>query len=258
MRGSIHINWRQDGPEDGPALVLLHPLGSDLRVFDGLLPLLPDDMRIIRIDMRGHGGSECPPPPYGMGTLIADTEKVFAELNLRDAVLLGVSIGGLIAQGLAFKRPELLRGLILSNTAPRIGIRTMWEKRIAEMQKADINQYAKDTFERWFGPLARRKADIGAVEKIVLQQRIEGIIGCAHAIAGTDFYTQTATLNLPVMCVAGDIDGSTPPDMVREMAALIEDARFELLRGAGHLPFVEKPDDYATLIRDFTRGLDVN
>ena len=72
-----------------------------------------------------------------------------------------------------------------------------------------------------------------------------GWVGCASAIAGTDFYTPTAALSLPTLAIAGANDGTTPPDLVRETADLILGSRFHLMRGAGHLPMVEKPAEYA-------------
>jgi 3-oxoadipate enol-lactonase len=83
----------------------------------------------------------------------------------------------------------------------------------------------------------------------------QGWIGCAQAIAGSDFYTTTATLTLPTLVIAGDRDGTTPPDLVRETADLILGSRYALMRGAGHLPFLEKPADYATLLVDFLRSI---
>jgi 3-oxoadipate enol-lactonase len=83
----------------------------------------------------------------------------------------------------------------------------------------------------------------------------DGYAGCSAAIAGSDFYSTTAALRLPALAIAGDHDGSTPPDLVREMADLIPGARFELIRGAGHLPCVEKPDEYAAILTGFLRDI---
>lgn len=78
-----------------------------------------------------------------------------------------------------------------------------------------------------------------------------GWVGCAAAIAGTDFYTPTAGLTLPTLAIAGANDGTTPPDLVRETAELIRGSRFHLMRGAGHLPMIEKPQDYAAVLSEF-------
>jgi 3-oxoadipate enol-lactonase len=84
--------------------------------------------------------------------------------------------------------------------------------------------------------------------------REEGYIGCAHAISGTDFIATTSTLRLPVMGIAGDHDSSTPPDLVRETLDLIPGSSFHIIRGAGHLPCVERPVQFAQLLGDFLRA----
>ena len=88
---------------------------------------------------------------------------------------------------------------------------------------------------------------------MVERQPDQGYAGCCAAIAGTDFLATTATLTLPTLAIAGGEDGAAPPDLVRETAALIEGARFELIRGGGHLPHVEEPAQYAALLIDFMK-----
>ena len=80
-------------------------------------------------------------------------------------------------------------------------------------------------------------------------------MGCAAAIAGADFYTPTAGLRLPVMAIAGGHDGSTPPDLVRETAALIRGSRFQLIRRAGHVPMVDRPAEVAATLGAFLEGI---
>ena len=247
----LRLNADISGPASGPPLVLLHALGTDLTIWDDLLPLLPKTLRILRLDLRGHGKSDVPPPPYPMGALIRDVETAMDHFGLRDAVILGVSLGGLIAQGLAVKRPDLVRAMILSNTAARIGSPALWQARCDEIADSGLQGYAPGAMQRMFG---RGWADNPAMPKIrALLQATDpqGWIGCAKAIAGADFYTTTAALTLPTLVIAGTNDATTPPDLVRETAGLIAGSRFALIRGAGHLPFVEKPTDYAALVADF-------
>ena len=86
---------------------------------------------------------------------------------------------------------------------------------------------------------------------MLIRQPAEGYAGCSSAIAGTDFYTTTASLRLPALGIAGSEDGSTPPDLVRETIELIPGSRFHLIRGAGHLPCVENPEEYANVLKSF-------
>jgi len=134
----LRLNAEVTGPEGGPALVLLHSLGTNLRLWDGIIPLLPPSRRILTLDMRGHGASDCPPAPYAMGALVRDTERLMDHFAMKDAVILGLSIGGLIAQGLAVKRLDLIRAMVLSNTAASIGRPEHWADRIAAVRAGGI------------------------------------------------------------------------------------------------------------------------
>ena len=86
---------------------------------------------------------------------------------------------------------------------------------------------------------------------MLTRQENDGYIGCSAAISGTDFFTSTSGLRLPVLGIAGSEDGSTPPDLVRETIDLIPGSKFHLIRGAGHLPCVEKPEEYSKVLTDF-------
>lgn len=239
------------GPENGAPLVLLHALGLDATIWDDLLPLLPESLRILRIDLRGHGGSDTPAPPYAMGALIRDTERAMDHFGLKDAAVLGLSIGGLVAQGLAVKRLDLVRALILSNTAAKIGRPETWQPRIDAVAAGGMAAITAPTLERWLGRNWATHPAEPRLRALLLQANPQGWIGCAAAISGSDFYQTTATLRLPTLVIAGANDASTPPDLVRETADLIPGHRFALMRGTGHIPPVEKPAEYAALIGQF-------
>jgi 3-oxoadipate enol-lactonase len=253
--GDIHVHYRDDGPADGPAVVFANSLGTDLRLWDKVMPLLPPHLRLIRYDKRGHGLTTAPPAPYAMGALVTDLERLMDHLGVTGAVVVGLSIGGLIAQGLAVKRLDLVRGLVLSNTAARIGTAQMWTDRVAAIRAGGIDSLADGVMERWFGKPFRATPELHAWRTMLTRQPVDGYAGCAAAIAGTDFFATTATLRLPTLAIAGDQDGATPPDLVRETAALIPGSRFSLIRGAGHLPCVEKPDEYAALLTGFLKDI---
>jgi 3-oxoadipate enol-lactonase len=247
----LRLNAELSGPPSGPPLVLIHALGTDLHIWDEVIPLLPPGLRILRFDLRGHGASDVPPAPYAMGTLIRDTERLMDHFALKDSVILGLSIGGLIAQGLAVKRLDLIRAMILSNSAARISRPEQWQARIAAVRATGMGSLADATMERWLGRKWRDHPALPALRKTFLATDPEGWMGCAAAISGTDFFETTATLTLPTLAIAGANDGSTPPDLVRETAALIRGHRFALMRGTGHIPPVEKPAEYAALIGQF-------
>ncbi|MEM7632074.1 MAG: 3-oxoadipate enol-lactonase [Pseudomonadota bacterium] len=249
------LNYRTEGPEDGPPVVFVNSLGTDYRLWDKLLPLLPGGLRLIRYDKRGHGLSNCPTPPFTMGALVHDLEQLLDHLEVKGAVIVGCSIGGMIAQGLAVKRLDQVRAMVLSNTGAKIGTTEMWADRIAAVEAGGIEALADATLERWFSNAFRATPELSAWRAMLTRTPAAGYIGCSSAIANTDFYTTTASLTLPTLGIAGSEDGSTPPDLVRETVALVKGAQFELIRGAGHLPMVEAPDRFAEILTSFLRDI---
>lgn len=252
----IHI--RTEGPEDGRPVIFANSLGTDLRVWDALLPRLAPGVRLIRYDKRGHGLSDLGTGPISIAGLAEDAAAVLDALGARGAVFVGLSIGGLIGQALADARPDLLRGLVLMDTAARIGTAEMWQSRIEAVRAGGIVALADPILERWFTPAFRetRTAELALWRNMLCRTTLEGYAGCCGAIAVADLRETTRGLKLPVMAMAGDQDGSTPPDLVRETAALCG-APFHLVDGAGHLPCVEQPAATAALINAFLKETDI-
>lgn len=252
-RDGVRLHYRDEGPRDGPVVVFANSLGTDLRLWEPILPLLPPGLRIIRYDMRGHGQSDVPPAPYTMGALVSDAEGLLDHLGIRDCLFVGLSIGGMVAQGLAVKRLDLVRAMVLSNTAARIGSPKLWQDRIDGVRAGGVAALTDVILERWFSRAFLTDPRLPFWRDMVLATPDEGYIGCSAAISGTDFYTPTSGLRLPTLGIAGSEDGSTPPDLVRETVDLIPGSRFVLLRRAGHLPHVEQPEAYAEALTDFLR-----
>jgi 3-oxoadipate enol-lactonase len=250
----LRLNAVIEGPASAPPVILIHALGTDLSLWDGVIPHLPP-LRILRYDQRGHGASDVPPAPYTMGALIRDAERLMDHFQMKDAVVIGISAGGLVAQGLAVKRLDLVRGMVLSNTAARIGTAEIWAGRIADVRKSGLAVYADRAMQRMFGRTWREAPAMPAVRATLEGTAPEGWIGVAGAIAGSDFYTTTATLSLPTLVIAGANDGTTPPDLVRETAELIRGSEFHLMRGVGHLPPAESPDAFAAAVTAFLRRI---
>ena len=252
-RGDIALHARVDGAQDpaAPTVVFANSLGTTLHLWDPIMDLLPRGLRYVRWDKRGHGRSTVAAPPYTMGQLVGDAEAVCDQLEVRDCVFVGLSVGGMIAQGLAVKRHDIVRAMVLSNTAAKIGNPKLWADRIETVRAQGLAAMSDGIMQRWFG------RDFYGTEAMVPWQRMleetdpDGYTGVCAAISGTDFMTPTSGLRLPTLGIAGSEDGSTPPDLVRETVDLIPGSDFKLIRRAGHLPCVEKPAEYAQILTDF-------
>ena len=250
--GDAQLHWREDGDANGAPVVFSNSLGTDLWLWDFVIELLPKEgLRYIRYDTRGHGLSSCPEAPFGMGALVTDAERLMEHVGAKDAVFVGQSMGGLIAQGLAVKRLDLVRGIVLSNTGAKIGNADMWNERIAGVEAGGIEAVADATMERWFSKGFHATPELQMWRNMLTRQSAKGYNANMAAISGTDMMTPTSGLRLPALGIAGSEDGSTPPDMVRELMGLIPGSGYELIRKAGHLPCVEQPELYAKHLMRF-------
>ena len=254
---SLSVHYEDQGPRGPRALVFSNSLGTDLRVWDPVVSRLPEHLRIIRYDTRGHGLTQSLPPPYYMGDLVADAGALIDHLGVEEVCFVGLSIGGLIGQGLAAERPERIKALVLADTASKIGTTSLWEARIAEFTQKGMEEMAQGVMDRWFSAdfQAEAPALLSVCRSMLTNTPLDGYVGCCHAIAHTDLYESTAALDLPTLVVVGRDDKATPPDLVRETAGLIKGARFEIIPKAGHIPCVEQPDLFAGHLMAFLKEI---
>lgn len=248
------IHWREDGDPSGPAIVFANSLGTDLRVWDKVIERLAGDgHRLIRFDKRGHGLSACPPAPYTMDDLAADTIGLLDRLGVRGCVFVGLSIGGMIGQHVASLRPDLVRALVLADTAARMGTPQMWRERIARIRAGGLESIADPVLDRWFGDAFRQSDEALGWRSMLTRTPDEGYIGCCEAIAGADLTAATAELRLPVLGLCGADDLASPPELVRATAALVPGSRYQEIDQAGHLPCVEQPEIFTGHLKTFLK-----
>lgn len=249
MRPYGALHYRLDGPVGAPVVLMANSLGTDLRLWDAVLPLLPQGLRYLRYDKQGHGLSA-----LGAADRIDDHAADAAALIEAvggPVVMVGLSIGGLIAQRLAADRPDLVRALVLSNTAARLGTADSWQARIDAVTSGGPEAIAGPVMERWFAAPFRATPELALWRTMLARTPAAGYIAACRALATADQTQATAALRLPVLVVAGSEDGASPPDLVRATADLIPGAAFHLIDGAGHLPCVETPAAFAAAIAPF-------
>lgn len=240
-----------DGPEDGHVVMLANSLGTDLRVWDPMREYLPAGLRLVRYDKRGHGLSDCPDGPYSIDSLAADAAGIADTFDLRNVTFVGLSIGGLIGQALALSRPDIVAALVLMDTGAKIGTPQMWQDRISALDDDGLESMAEAILDRWFAPALRQDATaLSPWRNMLTRTPLAGYRACCQAIAAADYSDKLSALTIPVMTMGGSEDQSTPPDLVRQTAALCG-APFHVIEDAGHLPCVEKPAETAALITEF-------
>ena len=249
----IHVHFDTGGPADAPVLVFSNSLGTDYRVWDRVLERMGDKVRWVRYDKRGHGLSGATPAPYTVDGLADDLAALLDHLALKAVTVCGLSVGGMIAQSLASSRPDLVARLVLSDTGHRIGHDAMWNERIAAAIENGVESLADMTMKRWFsdGYLADRSEDVALWRAMLTRTPLEGYVGTSAAVRDCDLTERTKALRVPTLCIGGDEDAATTPELMRELTALIPGAVHHVVPGAGHLPGVENPDAVVALLSDF-------
>lgn len=253
--GNFVVHYRVDGAKDHPALLLANSLGSDLRIWDEVAARLAANYFVIRYDLRGHGLSEAPAGPYAAADLARDAVALLDALAIRETIICGVSVGGLIAQALALHHPERVRGLVLSDTGARIASAEAWQQRIDKVRAEGVESLVAMTMERWFaaGFRDRCPADVRGYSLMLRQSAADGYMGVCAALRDTDFRRSVGQIKKPTLVLCGAEDIATPPELGRELAGLIPGAQFSLIDGAAHLPCVEQPAAVAERMKKFFR-----
>jgi len=249
---TLHYRYR---PGVGAPVVFLNSLGTDLRIWDAVIAGLGANVPLLCLDKRGHGLSD--DAPVSMDLLVGDVAALLDHLDLRHALLCGVSVGGMIAQGLAAARPDLAAGLVLCCTGARIGDPNGWNARIDTVKRDGIAAMAEAILERWFSSRFREEetAALAGYRNMLTRTPAAGYVGVCAAIRDTDFTEQSTHLSRPTRCLAGAEDLATPPDLVTTLAKTIPGATIEILDGCGHLPCIETPEAVARTIRDMSGEL---
>jgi 3-oxoadipate enol-lactonase len=161
----------------------------------------------------------------------------------------------MVAQGLAVKRLDQIRALVLSNTATKRGTKDTWARLITQIEAQGIAPYLAQDFAKSFSPAFRKTPAAALWQNRHSAQNTQAILGCAAAIGGTDFYTTSASLRLATLVIASANDAITPADMAQELAGLIPGAAFHLIPKSGHFPMIEQPAAFAATLTGFLTAI---
>jgi 3-oxoadipate enol-lactonase len=238
------------GPEAAPTVCITHSLASDGGSWAEQLPaLLQAGFRVLRIDMRGHGGSDPVAGDYTMRALADDVAAVLQALAIPRVHYLGLSIGGMIGQAFALAYGGRLISAMWCDTLPAspAGAAEIWARRMTAVREANsLASIADGTVERWLTDAFRAK-NPGRWQQIrdtVTGTTPAGYLGCSAAILDFDFVPQLPSVRMPLLVVCGSDDPGTPASENRRLAGLVPGARYEEIAGMKHFPNVEAPDAF--------------
>jgi 3-oxoadipate enol-lactonase len=254
----MHLNFVKEGR--GPTIVLSHALGCDLRMWDAVAARLAPDYTVLRYDHRGHGKSEVVPGPFSIEAM-ADDAAALIEKHASGAVhFIGLSMGGMVAQQLAVRHPQLVTSLVVANSSSFYddAARAMWKARIDAVQSQGMEAIADGVMQRWFTPEFREDAEgaklVAALRAVLLASNPQAYVDSCEAVSRIDFYGTNPRIACPALVIAGTRDEATPPAMAQALRNTISGAELATLPTA-HLSAVERPAEFAGLVVEFIRRL---
>ena len=241
----------------GPPLILIHGIGASRHSWDGLVRHLRDDFRCISYDLRGHGKSPLPAPPYTLDDLVEDLELLRQELGLARVHLAGHSLGGMIGPAYARRYPQHVLSLGLYSTA---AFRTEYDSAkvrgvVSAMRTKGIAPVLETLKDRWFTP------EFAARAPEVITRRMQQVIETDQEVflSVFDIYAQTEMapwlheITHPSLVLTGENDGGCNPRLNREIAAAMPAAELAILPGLRHAILLEAPDVVAGPVLQFLR-----
>lgn len=245
------LHHRIDG--GGRHVLLLHPVGLDLTFFEPVASDLARDHRVLRVDLRGYGRSTGLPPAASMDDYVADVHRLLVELEFAPTAAVGLSFGGMVAQVLAVTHPEDVDALVPcacpSTFAPEG--REAMRQRAAEAERGGMEAVLEATLARWFTPDFRARGGDAAARRRLLADDVASWAANWRAIAGLDIAPRLHEIRVPTLCIAGEADVASPPEIVAAIAERIPRARYAVMPGAPHMLFIEQPEAFAGLVRNF-------
>ena len=249
----IVLHYRVEGVGDGLPLVFINSLGSDLRIWDGMMSYFAAGYRVVRYDKRGHGLSDCPAGPYSIRDHANDLVGLLDELDIERAIVVGISVGGMIGLDFAATFPERVRALILSDTGAQIGTAVYWNQRIQNLQKQGLAHLADVILSRWFAPQFAKQQPVAyrGYSNMLTRTPLDGYIATCAAIRDADLRDAARTIRVSSLVLCGAQDLATTPELGRELAGLLGNGRFHPIPNAAHLPCIEQPEAMATQINQF-------
>jgi len=256
--GSVEVYYEIFG--SGPAtLLLIEGIGYSRWMWDGQIEELPQQLKLVVFDNRGVGKSSSPPGPYSMNDFAEDIQSIVREAGLQNLYVLGVSMGGMIAQEYYFAHRENVKGLILSNTNYGKGsvlpsaqvLKTLSEGASAGFTFEGISERMRGAFSERFTTEDKDKFDQLVRRRLAIGDDAKGYMGQLYAVAAFDSYKRLGEIGVPTLVITGDKDIVVPPENAFELHKMIPSSRLVVFKDAGHALCIERSRDFNRRVVSF-------
>ena len=241
---------------EGPLVVLLHPVGLDSSFWGPLPAALAASRRVLSLDLAGHGRSPAVSRPRPIAHYAEDVAATIHQMAKGPAVVLGLSFGGMVAQELALRHPELVSALIPCGCGGDFASeqRPVLRERGLAAERGGMTAVLEPTLERWFTPEFRGTPAVERVRARLLSTEVAGWSSGWHAIADFSATPRLGTVAVPTLVIAGERDAAAPPSLAEAtIVRAIPGARLAVLPGAPHMMQIECAEAYTAAVAGFLR-----
>jgi 3-oxoadipate enol-lactonase len=254
VRG-INYYCELSGRASAPVVALSHSLGSSMLMWEPQRAELERRYQVLRIDTVGHGRSAAPPGPYDLDSMAADVVMLLDALAIERVHWVGLSMGGMIGQGLALDHADRLHSLVLSDTMAVVGeeAQPVWRERIELAQHAGMTALAQSTMERWFTDRFRDQHPerVLLIKSQFINTPVAGYTGCCAAIRRLEYLSRLDQVRLPTLVLVGADDPATPVAAAEAIQAQIAESELTVIGDAAHLSNMEQPRRFNAAVLAF-------
>ena len=249
----IHYSYSNNNSDQ--TFLFINSLGTDFRIWDEVVNDLKAFGNILLYDKRGHGLSDLAQTKNGLKDYADEAYYLLEKLSINNCIVIGISVGGMIAPILAYYHPERVKKIIVCGAANKIGNSQTWNERIEQVRSNGLKSMTESLMKRWFSPSFTEKYPerVAGYKNMVERCYIEGYIETCEAIRDEDITEISKSLKMPTLCIAGSEDQSVPPEGVRTLSQLIKDAKFETINGSHHMTCIDNKEIFTEMIVDFIK-----
>jgi 3-oxoadipate enol-lactonase len=254
----IKTNHRVDG-SGARWVTFVTGIANDLTMWDGQVPAVARDFRILRYDLRGHGGSETTPGDYSIDLLVQDLRALLDSLRVQKTHLVGLGLGGALVQAFAIWHPDRVERLMPCCCRARMvpDFAAMWHKLRETVRENGLETIVEPTVQRWFSEdfKAAHPDVLDKIRRMIRGTTLDGYLGVTAAFLGLDVEDRLQEIRAPTLYVSGAEDRlGGPPALMQGLSEKVKGAAHVSVPKAAHIANIQNPEGFNKVLADFLRG----
>lgn len=255
----IRIHYSIDGREGAPWVTFITGIANDITMWDGQIPALESDFRILRYDSRGHGGTQATEGDYTFDMLMGDLVGLWDALGIQKSHLVGLGLGGSTAIGVGVQHSDRLLSLVpcccRAVMTPDFAAR--WPGYVETVKAGGMEAMVEPTVQRWFTDdfKAAHPEALDSVRAQIRGTNPLGYYGCIAAFLTLDFRNRIDRISVPTLFISGanDLMGG-PSALMQELADAVPGAKHVSVPDAAHICNIQNPEGFNDALAGFLRG----